>query len=139
MSVFSNEEHLQEYVYDFAVSGGAVGAISLSALAGKSIPAGALVTAVYAKVVTAFTSGGAATVSWGPTADPDGYSGAAKAMAAMVDDAAFSGQEDSGALLDGVYPVVAANSQDMLLTIAVAALTAGKMAIVVKYLKPTLS
>lgn len=141
MGNFSNESHREEYVYDFAVDGGAVGAIDLSAKANSHVvPSGALVKAVYARVVTAFTSGGAATVSWGPTADADGYSGAAKAMAAMTANAAFSGEHDGGALLatPGVYPVVAASSQDLKLTIGTAALTAGKLVVVVEYEKPSL-
>jgi hypothetical protein len=139
MGTFSNEAHSHEYVYDFAVDGGAIGAIDLSAKANSQLlSAGCLVKAVYARVVTAFTSGGAATVSWGPSADVDGYSGAAKAMAAMTLNAAFSGEHDSGALLTGgVYPVVASNSQDLKLTIATAALTAGKLVIVVEYYKPS--
>lgn len=141
MGKFSNELHVQELVYDVAVDGGSVGAYDLSAKASKSgMPVGSLVKAVYAKVVTAFTSGGAATLEWGPTADADGYSGAAKAVGALVDDAAFSGQEDSAALLSGgVYAVVGASGSDFKVTVGAAAMTAGKAVFMVEYYKPTLS
>lgn len=125
MSVFKNEILSQEYLYDFAVDGGAVSTIVLSDKVGyKALPAGALVTNVYAVVETACTSGGSATVSWG-NADVDGYSGTAKAVAALVGDAAFAGD---GALVPSVV-----SDGDFSVAIAVAALTAGKVRFTVEY------
>lgn len=127
---------VQEYIYDFAVSGGAQGALDLNL--GNRLPAGALVKNVYAKVLTAFTSGGAATVAWGDGTDPDGYSGAAKAMAAMTAADAHDGKADSGALVAGLHRVVTeATDGKVELTIAVADLTAGKLQLLVELMLPS--
>ncbi len=129
MSVFKNEMLSQEYVYDFAVDGGAISLIDLSAKAGyKPLPVGALIQNVYANVVTAVTSVGSATVSWG-NADVDGYSGTAKAKAVLVANAAFAG---NGALV----PSMIVADQTFSVNIAVAALTAGKVYFTVEYVVP---
>ena len=148
--MFSNDGvQVQEYVYDFAVDGGSTSAaIDLSAKAGKpTLPAGAVVLGVVARVLTSCTSGGSATVSWGPSADADGYSGAAVAVASLAANAVFNGTEDgsnpAALLWDNTldapkyYPVTAtANTQDFTVTIATAALTAGKISFSVLYLNP---
>ena len=146
-SVHSKLLHVEEYVYDFAVDGGSVGAINLSAKDNMHVlPLGAVVKSVVMKVVTAFTSGGAATVAWGPTSDADGYSGTPVAVASLTANAVFRGYEGAAALLwqdtndhPLFYPVLVANDSDMKLTIAAAALTAGKSVLWVEYYKPTLS
>lgn len=131
MAYEKNKLHVQEYVYDFSVDGGAVGAIDLSAKDGyKPLPAGAVIKEVLSSVETACTSGGAATVSWGNGGDADGYSGTAKAVAALVDNAAFSGKSDSGA---DVPSVAVSGELDFNVTIATAALTAGKINFKVEY------
>ena len=128
MSVFKNEMLSQEYVYDFAVDGGLVSTIELSAKAGyKQLPLGAIVKNVYAVVETAVLSGGSATVAWGNT-DVDGYSGTAKAKAVLIADAAFTG---NGTLIPSVVVDGAFN-----VSIAVAALTAGKVFFMVEYTMP---
>ena len=128
---FKGEIHSKEYLYDFSVDGGAVGAIDLSAKAGyKKLPEGAIVKSVHAKVVTACTSGGSATLSWGTNADKDGYSGSAKAVAALTANAAFSGEKDSADLLPSC---VATDKGEFEVEIAVAALTAGKVYFAVEY------
>lgn len=145
MTAFANELHFQEYLYDFAVDGGAMGAKILSSKAGKaSLPLGAIVLSVWSKVVTAFTSGGAATVEWGNSTDPDGYSGAAIAVASLVDNGVRNGQENDSALLfdttgdfDKYYGVLVANDANMSLTVNTAALTAGKLVLGVMYHMPT--
>lgn len=142
---FRNELHVQEYIYDFDVDGGAQGAIDLSAKANKvPLPDGAVVKAVYAKVLTAVTSGGAPTVAWGNTSDPDGYSGAGHLKGALLIDVVFNGWDNGAVLIwddTNDHPIYfAANSaalRDMLLTIATADLTAGKIAILVEYVLPT--
>jgi hypothetical protein len=142
--MFKNQMHVQEYVYDFAVDGGAVGAIDLSAKAGMNlIPTGAVVQHVGAKVITACTSGGSATVAWGPSADADGYSGAAKAVASLTANAAFNEAMGAGALLwddtndAALYQVVTGSTYaDFKMTIGTAALTAGKIAFWVEYFMP---
>lgn len=138
----------QEYVYDFATDGGAISTISLSGKAGaKLLPVGAIVKSVNARVLTACTSGGSATVAWGNTADPDGYSGVAIAVASLTANAVFNGAEDAtnpSALLfnntnDEMKPYAVtstANTQDFSVTIATAALTAGKISFTVEFLLP---
>ena len=95
-----NKKHVQEYIYDFAEDGGATGEIDLHAKDNKSvIPVGAIITAVAAKVVTACTSAGSATVAWGNEDDEDGYSGSAIGVASLTDNALFNGWDNAAALL----------------------------------------
>lgn len=132
MSAIKNKLLSQEYVYDFAVDGGAVGDIVLSDKAGyNALPSGAVVQNVHAWVETACTSGGSATLSWGDNSDVDGYSGTAKAVAALTENAVFSGSADSAALC----PSYAANS-DFSVSVGTAALTAGKVVYRVEYYVP---
>jgi hypothetical protein len=136
--------YVQEYVYDFAVDGGAVGAINLHAKATKAvIPVGAVIKAVTAKVLTACTSGGAATVAYGNGDDADGYSGAAIAVASLTLNSLFNGWDNAAALLwddtnDHPIPVNVSTAADgqMIMTIATAALTAGKIVFMVEYVHP---
>lgn len=149
MSVFKNSGiHVQDYVYDFAVNGGTVSTIDLSITDGYALlPAGATVIGVVARVLTACTSGGSATVEWGNTSDTDGYSGVAIAVASLTANAVFNGAEDAtnpSALLfnntndeEKPYAVTAtANTQNFVVKINTAALTAGKIAFSVMYLMP---
>jgi hypothetical protein len=145
-TVFKKESHYQEYVYDFAVDGGAVSTIALSAKPGKEpLPLYAVVTSVALKVVTAFTSGGSATLAWGNTSDVDGYSGTPIAVASLTDNAVFNGWGNVAALLWNdtqdspvYYHVGAANDAVVSVTIATAAMTAGKAVLWVEYVRPSL-
>lgn len=145
MSVFKNAGvHVQEYVYDFAVDGGAVSTISLSGKAGyQSLPDKAIVSEVIAYVETACTSGGSATIAWGNTTDPDGYSGATPAVAGFTADAVKNGIDNAaGILWDDAndhkihFCANSANDRDFSITIATAALTAGKIRFLVAYYLP---
>lgn len=132
MSVIKGKLLSKEYVYDFSVDGGAAGNIVLSDKTGyEALPSGAIIQNVHAWVETACTSGGAATVSWGDGSDVDGYSGTAKAIAALGANAVHEGNEDSGALC----PSYASNT-DFSVTIATAALTAGKIRFMVSFYMP---
>jgi hypothetical protein len=139
-----NKLHTQEYLYDFAKDGGAQGTINLSAKAGMPLlPVGAIVKRVIAKVLTAFTSGGSATLAWGNAADPDGYSGAAIAVASLTANAVFNGYDNGAALLwDDTNDhqidmnVAVANDQNVSVTIGTADMTAGKMSIMVEFYLP---
>ena len=121
---------VHEGVWDFDVDGGAQGVFSL-----MTLPVGAVVQKVVAKVQTAVTSGGALTMEWGDLNDADGYSGAAKAVGALTLNAVFDGQADSAALLP-VSSVNGANAQAVGLTIGGADATAGKVVVMVQYLYP---
>lgn len=120
----------QEYIYDFAVSGGAIGNIDLSALkGGHALPSGALVKSVLCRMLTAFTSSGSATVSIGDAAS----TARAKALTAF-DNSAYNA--DALISYSTPYLVSSANAGKFGISIAVAALTAGKMSCVVDYYYP---
>lgn len=135
---------MQEYVYDFSIDAGATGAIDLSGKATKNpIPVGAVVTAVRMKVLTTFTSGGSATLAWGNGDDPDGYSGTAIAVASLTANVLFNGWDNAAALVwddtnDHQIEVNVADANDgkLEITIATAAMTAGKAVFLVEYLLP---
>lgn len=137
---------VQEYVYDFAVDGGATGNHILSAKAGQlPVPVGSVIKGVTAKVVTAVTSGGSATAEWGTLADTDGYSGTAIAKATLVAGYIQNGWVNAGALIwDNsndvqLYPYVSVAADGALyFVINVAALTAGKINFLVEYYCPSL-
>lgn len=131
---------VQEYMYDFAVDGGATGAISLSSKAGAaSLPDNAIVSEVVMRVIDAVV-GSTSTLSWGNTADPDGYSGTAVAEATLVADYVANGFDGGAALIwDDTndhkihYLANATNKRDFSVTIAGNALTAGKVVYSVAY------
>lgn len=145
MSVFKNDGvSVQEFLYDFSVDGGAIGEIVLSTKGGyQSLPEGAVIQSVIAVVETACTSGGSATLSWGNSGDPDGYH-AAVAVASLTGNAIFNEQDATAALLfddtndhQTYYRVDStANNQNFSVSIATAALTAGKVRFAVQYLMP---
>lgn len=143
MSAIGNMLHTQEYIYDFAVDGGAVSTIPLSAKDGMpTLPIGAIVKRVIMKVLTTFTSGGAATLAWGNTTDPDGYS-AAVAVASLTAGSVFNGYEETAALIwDDTddqpidFPVNVANDGVFSIDIAAAAMTAGKASFMVEFYMP---
>lgn len=143
---FRNELGIQEYVYDFAVDGGTNGsAINLHAKDGKAvIPIGSIIQRVTAKVVTAVTSDGSATVGWGNGDAADGYSGTTIAKATLVDNFIVNGWDLNASLLwddtndHQIYVNVstAADGQFKVL-IGTADLTAGKIHFMVEFLKPS--
>lgn len=114
----------QEYVYDFAKHGGAVGAIVLTNPK-NVLPLGSYVTSVHYHVITAMTSGGSATVAIGDAA------GAAKYLAATAyNDAAYALNNIAAAAI-GVPNLILTTEGTFQITIATAALTAGKIRFVV--------
>jgi len=140
MSFKNDSKQCAEFVYNFALDGGAVSTIVLSGKAGQAaLPDGAIVTDVYMKVLTTCTSGGAATVAIGNSSDVDGYI-EAQAVAGLTAGAMFSSQVNGGALLwddtedAGIaYLADSANERAVVISIAAAALTAGKLGVVVEY------
>jgi hypothetical protein len=117
------------FEYDFSKHGGAVGAISVY---GHGIPAGAFIYGGLIHVVTALTSGGAATIACGFLATDDII--AATAVSSWSLNAKLA-----------IVPVMTAasalrmTSADNILTVTVAtaALTAGKFVLSAVYLPPT--
>lgn len=116
--------------YDFAVSGGAIGTITLKGSEGAgapTIPKGAIVTKVIFDTVTATASGGSATLAFG-TGQAGNDLKAATAYGTYT------------ALLAGVPVETAATAIKMTadrnptVTIATAALTAGKIYVLIEYI-----
>ncbi len=144
LGIKNNGMMVQEYVYDFDVDGGLISTISLSGKSGKKpLPVGAVVHAVTAQVLTACTSGGSATLAYGNTDDPDGYSGVGIAVASLTANALFNGWDNAAALIwddTNDHPislaVVDADSGVVSVTIATAALTAGVVVIMVQFTFP---
>ena len=122
-----NSEFVQEYMYDFALDGGAVGFISLKGTKANALPTGAVVLSAHYQVVTAFTSGGSATVALG-----DAGSGARYLAATAYNNAAYT-LNLPAAVAIGVPALVSSdNIANVGITVAVAALTAGKLRIVIR-------
>ena len=103
------------FIYSFANDGGAVSTIGM----GVFLPAGAIVQLGVANVFTALTSGGAATIAVGWTGDT-GALIAATAVASWSDNAVIEGVD----LTVAMVKVTAV--QELAVTIATAALTAGE-------------
>lgn len=119
-----NALKIAQFEYDFAREGGAVGDILLGT---KKLPAGAKILYGFIDVQTAVTSGGSATIALKVTGAEDILAAAAIA--------GFS----ANALLDAVpdfaaanMVIVAANAQ-VTMSVAVAALTAGKFNVNLAY------
>lgn len=119
-------------VYDFAVNGGLVSTINLVDDQGNPaiLPKGALVTNVVARVITAATSGGSATVSLGLLTAIDLM--AATAVASLTLGANVAGVP-VGTAATWVGPVTATGGTQVTAGIAVAALTAGKIKYFIEY------
>ena len=107
-------------IYNFAKDGGAVGTITPAV--NFTLPSGAIILRCIGKEVTAFTSGGSATVAIS-------VGGVAMKAATAYNDAAFTG-------VDSHYstPATTSTTAGVVVTVATAALTAGKYEVYVEYL-----
>lgn len=128
MSFFKNDAiQVQEYEYDFAVDGGATGVKILSAKANKAgIPASAVVVGHEVLIQTAFAGAGASCKIGSAAADNKYLVNTA--VAGLT--AGLKTSSASASFVD------ASNKQDVRLTIASAALTAGKCKVLVHFLLP---
>lgn len=128
MSYEANKMQTITYEYDFAVDGGAVGAIELRPLVANALEAGLIVTECVLDVETTLASGsGSATV--GDADDADGF---------FVDLVSATGVQSSFGALGGAYQRASAADVEskvlkkiladkpILLTVGTGALTAGK-------------
>lgn len=122
-------KHIQveEYYYDVAVDGGAIGVYDLSAKANQAVlPEGALLLDIRAVVLEAFASAGAATLSIGDTANDARVMGPT-AVGGLLLDVPFSVSPE--------FVVRAANNTvDSIATVAGADFTAGKMVVYAMFL-----
>lgn len=119
--------------YDFAVDGGAASTITLRSAPGYSvgndIPIGAIIVGGFVEVDTALTSGGAATVAVNSEGAGD------LVAAAAVSGAPWSttGRKDIVPDNTGSTAVKTTVQRRIAMTVATAALTAGKARVVVYY------
>lgn len=132
-----NKEHEFVYEYDFAVDGGAVGAIALRNLGVNGLTSGLVIEDLQVYVETALTSGGSASVTVGNAGDTDGYMVDIFALASL--NAVLRAGEVAGALLwDDTndhqisYRISSTANAAPSITVGTAALTAGKMRFVFK-------
>lgn len=109
------------FLWDFAEQGGAVGAIRT----GIFIPNNAVINFGYAKVLTTLTSGGAATISVDLNSTGDLV--AALAVASWTANTVIEGVDLIVAMIE------ATADREVTLTIATAALTAGKFLYTLHY------
>lgn len=113
--------------YDFAVDGGAVSTIVLRG--DNSVPAGSVIMGGYIEVDTAVTSGGAATLGVNSEAAGDILA------ATVVSGAPWSttGRKSVIPAFTGVTTVKTTVGRSVAVTVATAALTAGKFRVVLFY------
>lgn len=135
MTYPANDKFIIKYTYDFARDGGAVSTISLTADI-NALEENIVIEEVQVQVKTALASGGSPTVTLGNTTDADGYLADFYALAGTANAVINSGSVAGDLIYDDVndhrihYRIdsTAAN-QDLVLDIGTAALTAGKMEI----------
>tara|TARA_R110000824_G_scaffold31889_3_gene103521 strand:+ start:1331 stop:1774 length:444 start_codon:yes stop_codon:yes gene_type:complete len=119
--------HVKKFTYDFAVAGGVIGAYPLTDDGGvaATLPDNAVLLGSTAEVVTPVTSGGAATLMFGITGDTD---------ALIIATAKTSFDADGKAVaMDNTLPLKLTVAKSVLMTVAVQALTAGKLNVWVQY------
>lgn len=115
--------------YDFAVNGGAVSTIAL--LGATTIPASAVVTEGYIDVVTACTSGGAATIA--VQVQSAGDIVAATAVASWTTGIKNVLPADTSGSLTAATAVKTTAARDVSVVIAAQPLTAGKFSVYLTY------
>lgn len=129
------------YEYDFSVSGGAVGNISLVNKGMNALEAGLVITDMHISVDTTLASGGSATITLGDASDRDGYYVdffAAGAAGAVLNRGKAAGallwDDTNDAAID--YKIASAANAVPSCSIGTAALTAGKFQVYFKAYKP---
>lgn len=117
--------------YDFAIDGGGIGTINLRGVGGigSLLPIGAVIVGGYIDVLTALTSGGAATIAGQAEAAADLFAATAVATFTLGRKNILPAPA-SGSVSAATYLKTTAARQ-LAIVIAAAALTAGKMRIVV--------
>lgn len=117
--------------YDFAVDGGAIGAITLRGvgMSGNVIPAGSVILYGYLEVDTGFTTGTGATMAISLEGANDLIS------ATVVSGAPYSttGRKNIIPAATGLTSVKATVARSLVATIAVGTVTAGKARVVIVY------
>jgi hypothetical protein len=134
-----NEEQELLFEYDFAKDGGAVGNISLRPLV-NGLKEGCIVRGLEVRTKTALASGGSPTLTLGNTSDADGYMADFYSLASSADSVVNSSAVAGALVWDDTndHPIhyrigSAANVQDLVIAVGTAALTAGKLEVLVKF------
>jgi hypothetical protein len=129
MPIAAGTNAVKQYVgeYDFAVDGGAVSTITLRAISGGPIPIGSIILSGVVEVITQLTSGGAETTAL--TAESAADILAATAVASMT-----VGNKSIIPAGTGATAIKTTAERSPSMTIAVAALTAGKFRLRLLYL-----
>jgi len=124
---------IRTFLYDFSVGGGAVGAVTLTALDGaaSTLPAGAIITRCITKCKTALTSGGSATVALGITGATTAFEGAT-----AYTDGSYAAANAMDLKTPSAPILVSTADSAVLATIATAALTAGKVEVSLEIILP---
>jgi hypothetical protein len=117
-------------VYDFSVLGGAVGSVNLKDAAGSTLtlPKGAIVSSGVIDVITAPTSGGAATIALTMQSAAD-----LKAATAI---ASITGLVATIPVGSAATSIKLTADRNIAAVIATAALTAGKFNVIIEYYMP---
>jgi hypothetical protein len=113
--------------YDFAVDGGAIGSIAITA---QKIPANAIILGGVVEVDTALTSGGAATVAVQVEAANDTVNAAAVSGAPW----STTGRKSTIPAFTGATTLKTTAARDISVVIATATLTAGVFDVFVAYI-----
>jgi hypothetical protein len=119
---FSNQVTLERVTYDFAVDGGAVSTFDLFT-AGADV----VLKSFHAYVKTAATSGGSATVALGVTGSATAFVDTTAGAVANLTANAVLGS--------AIAPRRLPSGSKVIMTVGTAALTAGKIEVVVEYCK----
>lgn len=139
MALKLREEFQIKYVYDFAVSGGAIGTIVIPAeLSWIALAEGVIIKDMTLRVITGFTSAGTPTVTFGNSSDVDGFFVDSWAAGLQTANSILKPGVLDGALIwnttvdaiTGYRVGSAANTQNVVMAVGTAALTAGRCEIV---------
>lgn len=127
-TIVKNHKHVMRALYDFSVVGGAVSTINLKDEDGKDavVPNKAIITSVFIDTLTAPTSGGAATIALGANSTTD-----LKAATAI---ASYTGIIAGVPVGTAATAVKLTNDRTITATVATAALTAGKIYVLIEYI-----
>lgn len=137
-SVMDKTKNLIRAVWDFTIQGGAVSTLLLLDDQGNPavLPQGCVVSNVVIHTITGVTSGGAGTISLGLLSTVDLL--AATAVTGLTAGSFVAGIP-VGTAATWKGPVTAVNGTNLTLSIATAALTAGRIYIFVEYVQSSLT
>jgi len=129
---FPNQLEYLRVSYDFAADTGATGTYDLMIASSRM-----LIVHAHLTVKTACTSGGSATVAYGVTGSASKFMNATQgAVASLTANATIVPPAVEGTPNVLPFPYLMALNDKLLMTVATAALTAGKIEFVIGYIKP---